>query len=1078
MARAVTAPELTKLRSDSQFSKLYLGGNFDPEEVFRCQINQTFTVYDGIVEITYNNVTLGAYTDIEVEMTGYVGTTPGAKNRGLFRIRKAPTSSILYIGETSEIQWADDLYITVVKDFSIWPKHIRVDGSTFWMDYDVVYSDQHQNPNPVPVLGPPIVVWLTGATVQVPMSASNSWVLGSTISGYSWVCADADSITGASTATPTLIFSSPGVFLVKCTVTAANGKSTAGYRFVFVYNEVTFPPLVDFEVLRCSGNFIQGGWTFEVTVYLSSTTQATLASFFDRAYIVLFSRDYYQGKEQYIGPVSGSENVLAAGWVDGETITVDPLGGSVTFRVSGPQYWLGRITGFPSGIEDTDFADNGGGAPNRWTEFQDLTIDKMLWHFLYWRSSLVTCNDLYLTGDTRQLATLEAPVGTLWTQATVIANAILAKSCCDRFGRLFIELETNFLPVVDRTSIPVVMEITPVDRRDELIIDRIIVQKISQVDISGTYWNNGNVTAICAKAYGTVFGRYGNIERVDRVAFSSQTQPPELAGLVLADRNNEFPTVAIPLVGFNKMIDICPRQIVTISLDAEDNARGLYWSTKRFIPKELSYSALDREGGCIEAELTVAAETLGTHGTTVACPEFPAITPFVWTPPDLVFPPWPMIPLGISPYQRNQYLVGLETPADTNVILDSPMSVASGLRRTLISYSSSTYPTMFVSDDKYVYYLVIAPGVDDRIYYQALEDAGDTGYIEIQEDEGITNICVLEQKRVAVVSYNSVLQRLSMRDFNFTAGTQTIRTSRFNTAEWEFSNNHNMLTVLTLGGLVTIFDASWTWTGVDADCKLECYKFDWSTLAETIEEVRVYLEVDDQELFTWSGDRQPPVVIGDYVVMFYSPPWSGTVTNGYALIVCVRASTFEFTSLQIDAVGPGYGDRVSVVEGVPYIDTGTLYTYVFFRAMNVLGLPLETNLCFVRIPDLVMYVAPLGGATLARLIFSPIRAYWIDTSGNVRDCFTGALKRTLSISCPTWLTCDALCRRIDSLNRIWYLNGTNLYGYGIDDANDETIFNSVPSATLSRRLYPLGSYFIVIRKESSGATRYYMDLLY
>ena len=40
----------------------------------------------------------------------------------MVRIRKYPTEDTIYIGETSEIEWDNDLHLTIVDEFDLWAK--------------------------------------------------------------------------------------------------------------------------------------------------------------------------------------------------------------------------------------------------------------------------------------------------------------------------------------------------------------------------------------------------------------------------------------------------------------------------------------------------------------------------------------------------------------------------------------------------------------------------------------------------------------------------------------------------------------------------------------------------------------------------------------------------------------------------------------------------------------------------------------------------------------------------------------------------------------------------------------------
>src|SRR5258707_4764752 len=170
----MTAPELADIRTDGQFSSLYLAIH-KPAQIYTALVNQTFTTDDSIVQVTYDagSGTLGnvlAGMTMLISAVGY-----GLSDLGRVRIRKAPTSTIFYIGEDSDIVWADDLFLTIVDEFGVWARHLSIDAVTkaAYMDYDIAYSDQHANASPIPVLGPRYVpVCLTVATIAVPFTAS------------------------------------------------------------------------------------------------------------------------------------------------------------------------------------------------------------------------------------------------------------------------------------------------------------------------------------------------------------------------------------------------------------------------------------------------------------------------------------------------------------------------------------------------------------------------------------------------------------------------------------------------------------------------------------------------------------------------------------------------------------------------------------------------------------------------------------------------------------------------------------------------------------------------------------------
>lgn len=611
MARAITAGELTKLRSANQRSRLYLAIH-TPATVFSARVNQSFFSTDRVTSVTYDGVTFGAYTDILPGMTVYVGSAAGLYDLGMCRVRKSPTGSVLYIGESGEIPWANDLYLTVVDEFGLWARHLITSGSTIRMDYDVSYSNQHAVCAPVPVMGPDMVVWLDGATVSVSPTAANSWVPGSTISSYSWSAPGASATANLTAAQPTITYNAAGVYRIACQVTSAEGAITTGYRRVFVFSSATMP-VQAFTLQGCAGDAESGGWSFSVEMY----DQAALSLVRDRAKVILFARDWYGNTEGRIGPVAGAENVICAGWIAGEEIVWKPETGSATFTVHGPAHWLGKVDAFPTGLRHVS------SAPTTWLQMQNLTVDKTLWHLWTWRSTASIVMDCYPSSDTRLATALEAPAGSLWMQMQTIAQqSILARPLCDRYGRLFVETDTQYLATADRSAIPVVMDITRADwDADEGVrIERRTAGEVSRVELSGIYYNATTSQPLFSHAPGKTMGRFGAVESLDRMLLSGQTGANTLAGNVLAQRNNPYPAVDILLAENNRMIDICPRQYVTLTIAAADTERGITWTAQKLIPRRVGFEH-DAESGALLTSLECEAETIGTAGVTVIMPK-------------------------------------------------------------------------------------------------------------------------------------------------------------------------------------------------------------------------------------------------------------------------------------------------------------------------------------------------------------------------------------------------------------------------------------------------------------------------
>jgi hypothetical protein len=608
-----------------------------PNTIYTARLASLPSSNDNVHTISFNTGS-GTLADVLPGMTLYVGTTAGAYDLGMVRIRKAPIAGTFYIGLTSEITWQSDAYLTVVDDFDLWAKHAVLDSGVLKMDVDVAYSDQHSAFHPVPVLGSHAVLWLTGSTVSAEFDAGDSWVPGSTISGYSWSAPGASATSGLTTATPTITYNAPGCYRVLCTVTAANGKTTTGVRHVFVYSSASVPATV-FQLAQCVGDYETGGWMFDLTM----EDEASLSEIRDRSLVVLFARDWYGTlddlTEQSIGPISGRENIVCVGRILGQSIRPDREGGFVHFTVQGLHHWLNKIDGFPIQLQPATVAGN-------WSQMPLMTVDRVLWHLLYWHSTAIETMDFYPTGDTRYTPDANVMASKIWGQiADISFNKLFASPGVDRFGRLFVEIDPQMVPEADRSSIPTVMALTSDDWQEGIDLQRTTVEDVSLIRLTSQLTNSSAGTlTLYSLSPGHTPRRYGDPEMIDRVLAGSQAQSNQLAGLVLGWRTNEFPNVPVVFLQNNRMFDLFPRQVASLDLSADDNPRELAYNGK-LIPRRISLY-FDNDTGYMHPEISFEGETFQQNAVNGDIPDvdeseinYPPLPPLPPLPPiDVIVP--------------------------------------------------------------------------------------------------------------------------------------------------------------------------------------------------------------------------------------------------------------------------------------------------------------------------------------------------------------------------------------------------------------------------------------------------------
>lgn len=640
--REMTSPELEKIRSEDQSSELFLA-IFKPATVYTARVNQTFSTLDRVVQITYDAGS-GTLANVLPGMTAWIGSTAGSYDLGMCRIRKTPTSTIFYIGETSEITFVDNAYITIVDDAGPWARNIRI-GEDYvpFMDYDIPYSDQHSSANPVPCIGPRYIpVWLVGSTVTVSFDGSLSWVIGSSIASYVWTAPGASATSGLTTATPTITYNAVGKYRVQCVVTAANGKSTTAFAWVELFNKTNMP-VTQFDLKSCTGSFTDGGWKFEVDMW----AQAGLNNVIDRAMVVLFAKNYYGTSESSIGQIAGRENIIASGWIEGDSITWDPDGSMVNFQVTTIHAWMKRLPGFPIGIE------NATTTPTAWTQWQGLTVDKSLFHLFFWQSTIIPVVDVFLTDDTRTSAEQYAPGDSvIFDQVNyLLKNTILGSVGCDRFGRLFCEVDVQLTPPASRSSVPVILDLQVIDWRDEMRITRVTTNETSQVSLSGVVIDLPNTPyAVFSLAPGHAYGQWGRPVKQDRVLLSSQAQSNQLAAMKLAWDNHNY-EFEIDLAVNNMMLDVFPsKQFVGIVVLPDDTPREFLFDGHVVVREiNVGWESAAESANFLQISWQAENETFPGNSSDGDTPEntTPNLPPF---PPIASFPPIATLPI-ITPQE-------------------------------------------------------------------------------------------------------------------------------------------------------------------------------------------------------------------------------------------------------------------------------------------------------------------------------------------------------------------------------------------------------------------------------------------
>ena len=690
----LNAGQLTTLRSHPHGLKFYLCCHV-PRYMCYCQVNDA-GIAKSARTITYDNSSWntnpsgGNYTfaDVRPGTTLYIGLAQGGGEIGRLRIR-AMTATTITVAENDDIPWADDLWLMVAdvhEPWSIFPRVLPNEGGTdvdIWQDYDIAYTSQDETCKPIPIMGPPAVGFLSGtpAALQVYFDGSQSYGLdGATIASYSWTFPGGSPASSAVATPGNVSWSTAGTYIVRLQVTDSNGKTADGYRMVRVYDSkdplTGNAPYTEFEVTGLEGSWSGGGWRVSFTVrdrYGRLGTQY----FRDNAELILFAEGV-AGDGNTL-PIPGNatyrSNMLFRGWVIGETIVKNPFTNEVNFEAEGICGRMSRMEQFSDTFEIPT-----SGAAAKWYQLENMTVDLAILTHLRWRSTILEITDVFQTGKTaKRIMRQDFTEGMLYDQCQKLMDAILGRMCGDKLSTIYMRIDPQVLPTGERGGLDTMFTLTDADwGRSQVELRRAITESVSQIDLAGVYHDGGtdpdvNAHPILALAPGTCPLYNGQYQKVDGLVLEGQAQANQVAGDILSWRNDEYPSIRMPMAGAWTCLDVSPPCWIQWTIATTWTKREISWTNARFIPRAVNIE-IDNPGGVARVNLELEKEADGPDGITGIYPPTEATEPTgpqEYTPETNPTPPTP--PAGGAGAWRKHVLTATSLgPYYTETFIELP----------------------------------------------------------------------------------------------------------------------------------------------------------------------------------------------------------------------------------------------------------------------------------------------------------------------------------------------------------------------------------------------------------------------
>ena len=555
-------------RTHPQSTELFLSV-FQPNTVLSATV--TGTVSAGSITIPFV-ATGGSYLAVEAGMTLLVGTSAGARDVGKLRVRSI-TNGNMVVAENSGITWTGK-YLTVLRYFEVWPVYPRIisDSSNsenviFYKDYDIVYTNQNS------ILG----TFVNAGTHRAGFagdrfyySSSGTSNLVSSALTYDWAF-EGGSVTGSTSATPGYVaYNTPGHYVTRLKVTAANGAVDTTYRYVSIYNRppaTTNIPIQKWSIDALSGSRGEGGFTTNVKIVNETPPQIN-----DGDVVVLWSEDWYGDTKQSLG--GNSENnstIFFVGHIQNGSIRYNYKTSELTFQLSSITDIMKSMEGFAISVESK-------ASPSKWFEVLDLDARRAIYHYFKWHSTVLSLADFQFTGTDKKTQFFDSDRESLFDAVdNYMRTALVGDLVSDRQGKLWAEV--GAVAYTNPTgSFPPIQTIDKRDWIGEPVIQQRLSPEKSFIEMGGVAYSGsttGTFSAFISQAPGATPGYRGSTENIQGLTLESQAQLNTLAGNVLANQNAKYPSIDLALAGNFRQFDIAPLNTVDVNIASDDTNLGV-----------------------------------------------------------------------------------------------------------------------------------------------------------------------------------------------------------------------------------------------------------------------------------------------------------------------------------------------------------------------------------------------------------------------------------------------------------------------------------------------------------------------
>ena len=651
---ALTAPEIAALAGASvpRWGMVYdtITGN----TVATAQVNMPGGVTYPLPTLTVDNTSAG-WSNVAPGMVILIGSTLGGFDRGIYRVRKAGTSTTLEMmaigaNDSGEVNLAlrntgisDNDYIAVLNRFDVFGAYPRIaytgigTDATIYEDWDKDVGIDNRHPAPIVNVVFPNkqsnyathVYGNSSATFDISLAIS----LWNTSSGATYTIAlpsgwtlNSGSLTGSSLS-PTINVTVPhsaNSYTLEVEVAENNGNPSFAYRKVWVKSN-TYPPITitqfDSDVDDRTGT--------RATVTFNSLVGMPVG-----ALVHLFDMGNWNGSD-----VPTARKCIT-GYVVRRKEVTDIGVTNVSLDIVGPSYLMDQI----GGQSQVMSAINAGVLDWQELYYTLSYLDFIIWWVMWQRGRglLQTFNytPFGLTDAQKRMTDWRIDAGSLLSQVQALATRYGGGNFgCDATGEFFLQRNLSRIPWSDRSSIPTRCVINAsIYHQIELDYD----ERPHLRRLRGECFVSDGLTTDtpfwCDAP--PIPGQGTSEEKLERIIADTEDELLELTGNEYAARNNPYPSGNLTIQKNYAVVK--PAQMLPIETDIPAWLRydGVAYSALQ-LPTQVTYT--HNSDGTIDTQIAFETETVGIPATDVP---IPAPDPSLYNSP---YQATPFAPL--PPYQ-------------------------------------------------------------------------------------------------------------------------------------------------------------------------------------------------------------------------------------------------------------------------------------------------------------------------------------------------------------------------------------------------------------------------------------------